>query len=138
MGGTNVFQYAPNPTGWIDPLGLKCVKNKKISYNARSRRDALRQARRDADVPNSQQPKVRKVDLDDGFGNKVLDSNYQPVKTKEYLYQNNRGETIIIQEQNLGHTKATPNHGAEPHFNVRPISNTNTGSVAGTHGHYNF
>ena len=22
MGGTNVFQYAPNPTGWIDPFGL--------------------------------------------------------------------------------------------------------------------
>nr|WP_071759620.1 RHS repeat-associated core domain-containing protein [Burkholderia ubonensis] len=21
-GGINVFQYAPNPTGWIDPLGL--------------------------------------------------------------------------------------------------------------------
>ena len=21
-GGTNVFQYAPNPTGWVDPLGL--------------------------------------------------------------------------------------------------------------------
>ena len=23
MGGDNVFAYAPNPTGWIDPLGLK-------------------------------------------------------------------------------------------------------------------
>ena len=22
MGGTNVFAYAPNPTGWIDPFGL--------------------------------------------------------------------------------------------------------------------
>nr|WP_279613049.1 RHS repeat-associated core domain-containing protein [Burkholderia pyrrocinia] len=21
-GGINVYQYAPNPTGWIDPLGL--------------------------------------------------------------------------------------------------------------------
>ena len=25
MGGTNVFQYAPNPTGWIDPFGLSCT-----------------------------------------------------------------------------------------------------------------
>ena len=26
MGGTNVFQYAPNPIGWVDPFGLnpKC------------------------------------------------------------------------------------------------------------------
>ena len=26
LGGNNVFQYAPNPTGWIDPWGLKCKK----------------------------------------------------------------------------------------------------------------
>jgi RHS repeat-associated protein len=24
LGGSNVFQYAPNPIGWIDPWGLKC------------------------------------------------------------------------------------------------------------------
>ncbi|WP_369679865.1 hypothetical protein [Burkholderia ubonensis] len=23
-GGINVFQYAPNPVQWIDPLGLRC------------------------------------------------------------------------------------------------------------------
>ncbi|HBO82721.1 MAG TPA: hypothetical protein DD502_31810, partial [Cupriavidus sp.] len=23
-GGINVYQYAPNPTGWVDPLGLRC------------------------------------------------------------------------------------------------------------------
>ena len=22
MGGSNFYQYAPNPTGWVDPLGL--------------------------------------------------------------------------------------------------------------------
>ncbi|MCA8277900.1 ParB N-terminal domain-containing protein [Burkholderia sp. AU30280] len=27
-GGVNVYQYAPNPTGWIDPLGLtRCPCN---------------------------------------------------------------------------------------------------------------
>ena len=25
MGGDNVFAYAPNPTGWVDPLGLKSI-----------------------------------------------------------------------------------------------------------------
>ena len=138
MGGMNVFQYAPNPVGWIDPFGLKCVKDKTTSYNAGSRRDALQEAKRDTGIPNSQQPKVRKVDLEDGYGNKVLDSNYQPVKTREYVYQNNRGDTIVIQKHGLGHTKATTGHGAEPHFNTRPISNTRTGSVEGTHGHYNY
>ena len=30
MGGSNVFQYAPNPTGWIDPFGLA---SKCLTYN---------------------------------------------------------------------------------------------------------
>ena len=29
LGGNNVFQYAPNPIGWIDPWGLECIQNKK-------------------------------------------------------------------------------------------------------------
>lgn len=28
LGGTNAYQYAPNPTGWIDPLGLRPDKNR--------------------------------------------------------------------------------------------------------------
>ena len=28
MGGSNVFQYAPNPTGWIDPFGLTPTPSK--------------------------------------------------------------------------------------------------------------
>ena len=35
LGGNNVFQYAPNPTGWIDPFGLeKCLLSKAaLLYN---------------------------------------------------------------------------------------------------------
>ena len=28
LGGMNNYQYAPNPTGWVDPLGLSCKENK--------------------------------------------------------------------------------------------------------------
>ena len=138
LGGSNVFQYAPNPTGWIDPFGLSCVKNKKTSYNASSRRDALRQAKRDAGIPKSQKPEVSREYLRDGNGDKIMNQNNQPVTTRNYQYKNNKGESIVIQEHSHGHTKATKNHGSEPHFNVRPANNTNTGSVEGTHGHYNF
>ncbi|MBA5806704.1 RHS repeat protein [Morganella morganii] len=33
MGGLNLYQYAPNPLGWIDPWGLMCgiAKPKKVS-----------------------------------------------------------------------------------------------------------
>ena len=141
LGGLNVFAYAPNPVHWIDPWGLNpCheVKNNKTHQDFDSRREALRQAKRDAGIPNSQVPVVRKVDLEDGYNNKVLDKNFQPVQSREYIYTNNRREKIVIQEHHLGHTKATTKKGKEPHFNVRPESNTNTGSVKGTHGHYNF
>ena len=33
MGGSNVFQYAPNPTGWVDPFGLKTVSSKVVSFS---------------------------------------------------------------------------------------------------------
>lgn len=43
-----------------------------------------------------------------------------------------------MQEYSLGHPNAATGKGAEPHFNVRPVSNPRTGSVNVTHGHYNF
>ena len=36
LGGMNVFQYAPNPTGWIDPFGLS-KKLKRCSASNRWR-----------------------------------------------------------------------------------------------------
>ena len=33
LGGSNVFQYAPNPVGWIDPCGLKSANGRThITY----------------------------------------------------------------------------------------------------------
>ena len=140
LGGENLYSFAPSVQAWFDPLGLeKCSPNKKEFYNAKSRREAFRRAKRDSNIPNSLQPtKIRRVLLDDGYGNKVLDSNYQPIQVREYFYEIPGRETIVIQEHSLGHTKAEINKGREPHFNVRPESNTNTGSVSGTYGHYNF
>ncbi|MBI0521000.1 RHS repeat-associated core domain-containing protein, partial [Pectobacterium parmentieri] len=36
-GGINLYQYAPNPLGWVEPLGLKCThsaKNPKQAHAA--------------------------------------------------------------------------------------------------------
>jgi hypothetical protein len=122
---------------WVDIFGLHC--NKKTSYNGKSRRDAFRQAKRDAGIPIAQQPsRVNKVDLDDGFGNKIHYKKENLIQTREYLFTNNKGEDIIIQEHSVGHTNATSGHGKEPHFNVRPVDNPRAGHVDGTHGHYNF
>ncbi|MEL0618011.1 RHS repeat-associated core domain-containing protein [Cobetia marina] len=141
MGGENLYQYAPNPTGWVDPLGLsKCCndKNKKTSYQGVSRRAALREAKRDAGIPNSQNPVVRYKPLRDGNGKKIINSDGFPVNAREYHYADSDGSSIIIQEHSMGHDKAVPLRGAEPHFNIRPSTNLDTGSVVDTHGHYNF
>ncbi|MCG8711053.1 RHS repeat-associated core domain-containing protein [Brenneria sp. 4F2] len=36
-GGINLYQYAPNALGWVDPLGLACIPNKKAGM-AREKR----------------------------------------------------------------------------------------------------
>lgn len=35
LGGVNNYQYVPNPTGWVDPLGLSCKEPKPYSPNSR-------------------------------------------------------------------------------------------------------
>ncbi|MEQ7922637.1 RHS repeat-associated core domain-containing protein [Xanthomonas sp. WHRI 1810A] len=138
-GGLNLYQYAPNPVGWIDPWGWSCVPGKKTSYQGTSRRDAFRQARLDAGIPASQIPKaIVKQKLEDGYGDYVYKKNWEIVQTRDYHFVSNKGSTVIIQEHNYGHIKAEPLRGAEPHFNVRPSDNMRTGSIEGTHGHYNF
>ncbi len=144
-GGLNLYAFAPDPLNWIDPLGLtKCPRNKKTTYDGASRRDAFRQAKRDMGIPNSQQPcKVSRVELGDGNGGFVRDASGVPVETRQYHYKNKSGAAVVIQEHSLGHAKATPLHGAEPHFNVRPTDSgtgeiLNTSTASGAHGHYNF
>ncbi|MES2822780.1 MAG: M35 family metallo-endopeptidase [Pseudomonadota bacterium] len=34
LGGVNGYQYAPNPTGWIDPLGLVCKESRIAGVEA--------------------------------------------------------------------------------------------------------
>ena len=148
-GGGNLYAYVHDPNNWVDPLGLnsnlECSpsKNKKTSYQGSSRRDAFRQAKRDAGIPNNQQPfKRTKVDLTEkvnGIPQKKYDNKGMPIQVRQTHFKNAKGKEIIIQEHSLGHTKATPGDpAAKPHFNVRPSSNPETGSVKGTHGHYNF
>lgn len=45
MGGDNVFAYAPNPIGWIDPLGLKTSQLiRELQKNDRRRRFSSKSA----------------------------------------------------------------------------------------------
>ncbi|WP_240783268.1 RHS repeat-associated core domain-containing protein, partial [Escherichia sp. E2586] len=38
-GGINLYQYAPNPLSWIDPLGLMCATLKKSGHALQRHRE---------------------------------------------------------------------------------------------------
>jgi RHS repeat-associated protein len=119
-------------TGFLR-LDLQFFRTKKTSYEGVSRSDAFRQAKRDADVPMSQQPRViTRPELTEN-GQTIM-RNGRPVLTRQYEFRNTSGEPVFIQDHSWGHTI----DGRGPHFNVRPLDNLRTGHFDGTHGHYNF
>ncbi len=118
----------------VKKLGKKSVGKTRLV----TRKQAFRQAKRDARIPVSKQPE--KVGIEymrsaphDG-GHVIKDATGKPIKTKEYYYKNKKGDTIIIQDHSAGHVKG--NQGA--HFNIRLSNNPRTGKAPGTQGHYSF
>jgi len=92
---------------------------------------------------NQHPQSITRPDLLDGNGERILYDNGKPITTRQYEYINSERESVFLQEHSLGHVKAIPGHGTEPHFNIRPSNKItgevlNIGSISGTHGHYNF
>ena len=150
LAGNNptLYGYVIDVNFWIDVFGLDCSRNKKTSYQGRSRKDAFRQAKKDASIPmNQQYSRVEYEALLDENGKKMFDSNGMPIQTRNYIYdvssnphyKNTKIKEVVIQEHSIGHPKANVGDPAtRPHFNVRPDYNTANGNVPNTHGHYNF
>jgi RHS repeat-associated protein len=163
-GGLNGYQYTPNPTGWIDPLGLNanCPPTRKQSIVCAnpgepelpdiSRRGAFRQAKADAGIPLTQQPDIvtdpktksssqySRVKMTDKSGNDTLDSSGKPIYTREYQYTRDDGSKILIQDHTAGHKYNDKNRAGDQgaHFNLRPIEKPRNGKIQGTKDHYSF
>uniref|UniRef100_UPI00037AEB4A RHS repeat-associated core domain-containing protein n=1 Tax=Pantoea sp. A4 TaxID=1225184 RepID=UPI00037AEB4A len=60
LGGFNLYQYAPNPNGWIDPWGL-------VSRNV-----AFKSAKQQAGIPKSSQFETHKYVYDSEFENRTV------------------------------------------------------------------
>ena len=149
LGGNNVFQYAPNPIGWIDPWGLNPCNDAKGNTN-NSRRSAFQKAKKDANVPKSQQPdkifddknnrrqQYRYVKMTDKNGKSILDKNGNTIWTREYQFTTKDNSKVIIQDHSAGHKFPDGKNEEGSHFNVRPIHDTRNGKVSGTKAHYEF
>ncbi|MFK4007660.1 T7SS effector LXG polymorphic toxin [Bacillus safensis] len=116
----------------------KAGKSSKTIVKLPSRHGALNEAKKDAGILRSQHPEsIRRVEMRTAphEGGRVIKDEYgKIIWTKEYLYTNNKGQKIIIQDHSAGHKKG----GQGPHFNVRPFDNPRTGKVPGTKEHYPF
>jgi hypothetical protein len=162
-GGLNNYQYVPNPTGWVDPLGLNanCPGSKDKPPSGKqseptppevSRNGAFKQAKSEAGIPRTQQPdavydpttgKTRQykyVRMTDKTGESILNNEGKPILTREYQYTRADGSKVIIQDHSAGHQYNEPGNKGDQtaHLNLRPIENTRTGKVPGAKDHYYF
>ncbi|MGH8451532.1 RHS repeat-associated core domain-containing protein, partial [Pseudomonas sp.] len=163
-GGINAYQYAPNPTGWVDPLGLSanCPPKGRINLECErpaeppvpeiSRNGAFKQAKADAGIPRTQHPdqvfdtrlgKTRQyslVSMRDKQNNEVLDTRGRPVMTREYEFTRANGSKVLIQDHGAGHKfSASGGMGDQTaHFNLRPINSPRNGKLEGAKNHYYF
>lgn len=163
-GGICTYQYVPNPTGWVDPLGLTAHCTGAVKKNPTcaipvdpdvpdvSRKGAFREAKRDANIPMSQQPdavsesksgakkQYSKVKMTDINGKAVLDSSEKTIQTRVYQYTRIDGSQVLIQDHSAGHKFGAQNGVGDQgaHFNLRPIDTPRTGKVPGTKDHYLF
>ncbi|MGV8888819.1 MAG: RHS repeat-associated core domain-containing protein [Pseudomonas sp.] len=163
-GGLNGYQYTPNPTGWVDPLGLNanCPPKRKQSIVCAnpgepelpdvSRRGAFRQAKADAGIPLTQPPDIvidpktksssqySRVKMTDKSGNDVLDNSGKPIYTREYQFTGDDGAKILIQDHAAGHKYNDKNRAGDQgaHFNLRPIEKPRNGKIQGAKDHYSF
>ncbi|MBZ3910426.1 putative T7SS-secreted protein [Streptomyces acidiscabies] len=137
----NPVTYVDNPHTWGDPLGLapKGCGEDPTHKKSESRNAAFREAKRDLEIPVSQQPdEIRRVPMVNRNGHQIMDGG-NPVMTREYVYTRNDGSRVIIQDHGFGHYYNEGGVGDQgPHFNVRPWSNPRTGKVPGTAQHYEY
>ncbi|AMN79666.1 RHS repeat-associated core domain-containing protein [Pseudomonas azotoformans] len=163
-GGINAYQYVPNPTGWIDPLGLnancppkgtkspECGTPNEPSAPEVSRNGAFKQAKADAGIPRAQHPdavldprlgtmrQYSHVSMRDQQKNEILDARGKPVMTREYEFTRADGSKVLIQDHGAGHKFSAPDGKGDQtaHFNLRPKNRPRNGKLDGARDHYYF
>ena len=108
-GGPDPYAYVPNPTGWIDPLGLT-----PCNQTFGNRTEAFNAARDRAGIPRSQQPTRQWTVGDDVTRRGQANYHYDPnpgAHGRYYQYETPQGTRVVA-----NHT-ADPN-APSPHFHA--------------------
>ncbi|MGY4641414.1 RHS repeat-associated protein [Pseudomonas sp. TE24901] len=136
-GGINAYRYVPNPTGWVDPLGLSTcpggdgckpkhrfedpskstkinegdVEPPKGSDSKLSRKEAFRREKEIGGIPHSTQP-IK------AYRTSIYDQDHY-ILGRVYVFSLKKNHLTTIYEHSLGHKQG--NHG--PHFNTKNTVN---------------
>uniref|UniRef100_UPI00210B0EFD RHS repeat-associated core domain-containing protein n=1 Tax=Pseudomonas sp. H1h TaxID=1397280 RepID=UPI00210B0EFD len=108
-GGLNLYAYAPNPTGWIDPLGLtpSCSRRTQLPGDQTfpSKRAARRAAMRSKNIPTSQSYNSRTIKDPEDTRKGIHPSERYKVETLTTGGQKSGGETPIgsVKIHDAGH-----------------------------------
>ena len=83
----------------------------------KTERAALRQIKKDLNIPANAKYETRMVELYDAKGNNIIGKNGKPVMSREQIYTLDDGTQYIIQDHTYGH----PGYNVPGHFNVRGV-----------------
>ncbi|MBP2337383.1 RHS repeat-associated protein [Saccharothrix coeruleofusca] len=126
--------------GATSALVHNCAASAPTHKTLPSRNAAFREAKRDLGIPMGRQPvEVNKVPMTDRNGSQVMDGNGRRVMTREYTFEQDGGNLVIIQDHSYGHRFGEGGVGDQgAHLNVRPHENPRTGKIPGTAQHYEY
>ncbi|WP_088744270.1 RHS repeat-associated core domain-containing protein [Cobetia sp. QF-1] len=124
MGGENLYQYEPNPTGWVDPLGLskcRCDNDSGKSANTPVGRSGQKNS-----FPNPNAPRPRNAP-------EVIDDKSYSGHAIDRMQERGYTPTVVDSAVNNGVTTSgnKPNtllH-TDTRNNLRVVTNSETGNV---------
>ncbi|MBD8097383.1 RHS repeat protein [Pseudomonas fluorescens] len=121
-GGINAYRYAPNPTGWIDPLGLNTCPGSdgcKPSVGAQNPAQTVEQGEPALPQLNSAQRQARIDELAEANAYRRLDELEKATSGAHFLEKHGKQTTLASQLERL-QTAKNPTTGMVEYFTSGP------------------
>jgi RHS repeat-associated protein len=125
-GGINLYQYAPNPVGWVDPLGWKpCFRDTKAQAHAESiikRHGGVTAGENRYKMPNRRAARQAASEIAGNLGSRPLPITKAEFRGGPPSWKNSQGRIgMKNQSETSGWRDDSPGHpqlGAGPHVNA--------------------
>ena len=99
LGGLNLYQYVPNPVGWVDPLGFTCTKGFIKRSNIVNRWVGK--------LSGKSPEQVETMLLSKGYTKRVTNANTSKIQHTQFVRKTKRGMTDVLDYHPGGGTHET-------------------------------